>query len=174
MKARASSLQGHLSNGSFPAISSPSMRHENIPEVCRIHSSILSGIMTASRLPLPGSTFLQLFTQHRIPIRLLLRPYMEGRFRQMAGYGSNRLLMALPGRNPLIDPTRMPLRVLFPIQTNRMSRFHVSPFQVMVYVCPQAPIPRPVSTGMDPRRRPRIRRIPLGTRKATHGPDFQG
>ena len=60
MKARKTlPPDSYLSIGSFPVISSPSKRHENIPEVCRIHSSIPKGIMTLSRLHLPGSTLIQ-------------------------------------------------------------------------------------------------------------------
>ena len=65
MKARNLPPGSHISIGSFPVISSPSLGHENLPEVCRIHSSILKGIMTRSRLHLRRSTLLQ----GRVPIR---------------------------------------------------------------------------------------------------------
>jgi hypothetical protein len=54
MKARKLSPDcGVFQWGSFPVISSPSWRHENLPEVCRIHSSILFGIMTCFALTPP-------------------------------------------------------------------------------------------------------------------------
>src|SRR5579863_6528847 len=43
------------SDGSFPVISSPCVRHEHVLEVCRIHSASL-GLMTVPRLHLAGPT----------------------------------------------------------------------------------------------------------------------
>src|SRR5512139_774334 len=142
MKARSFPLQGQVSNGSFPVISPPSLRHENILEVCRIHSSILSGIMTTSRLHLPGLTF----SQRRIPVGLSLTPYVESRFRQMARHGSNRLPMTLPSTNPLIQSTNMPLGVRLPMQANRMGRLHIRPLQVLIHIRPHPSIPRLIPT----------------------------
>jgi hypothetical protein len=94
MKARKSPPDRHISIGSFPIISSPSVRHENVPEVCRIHSAIPEGIMTNSRLHLRGSTLIQDW----IPIGFPCAPHVIGGFGQMPRYGSHRLCMPLAPR----------------------------------------------------------------------------
>src|SRR5512136_3290692 len=148
MKARKLTPDSYLSIGSFPVISSPSMRHENVPEVCRIHSSILRRIMTVPRLHLPGLTLVQ----HRIPIRFSFRQSMIGRFGQMSGHRSNLLGMPLASSNPLIKATDMPRRINRSLQADRMSGFDISPFQVTIDVRPDPPIADFISTRMDSRR----------------------
>lgn len=48
----------------------------------------------------------------------------------------------------------MPVRVLFPIQTNRIGRFNQCPFQIMVDVGSQMPVSRATPAGVYPRTVP--------------------
>ena len=74
--------------GSSPVISTPSVGHEHVPEVCRIHSAIpAGGIMTSSRLHLPGPTR---SSRRRISIGLLAVEDVKGGFGQMARHGAHR------------------------------------------------------------------------------------
>ncbi len=170
MKARKIPLGGHIRTGSIPVISSPSWRHENIPEVCRIHSSILGRIMTTTRLHLPGLTL----SQSWILIRLLSCPHMIRGFRQMARHRSNRLAVSLALPDPLIQLTHMSLRMGLSMQTDRMSRFNISPPQIAIDIGPQAPIPDLIPTRMHPGSCTRIGSIPIGTGKTLPVSHFQG
>jgi hypothetical protein len=126
MKARKTlPPDSYLSIGSFPVISSASQRHENIPEVCRIHSSIPKGIMTVSRLHLRGSTLIQ----PSITIGFPRAPYVIRCFRQMRCHRSHRLCMSLACSKTLIESGDMPIRMAPLVQTDRLRRLDKGPLR---------------------------------------------
>src|SRR5712691_12771150 len=135
--------------GSSPVISTPSWGHEHLPEVCRIHSAIpLSGIMTVSRLHLPGPTR----SDRRILIRLLPAEHVKGGLSQMPGHGSDRLPVSLAQAQPeveLADVTRRTPRV---IHCHRVARFGKRPLQIAVHVGSRASVAHAISAGVHPRR----------------------
>lgn len=96
MKNLLSSLKARLSNatpaesfGSFPVISTPSLGHEHVREVCRIHSAIpVDGIMTTSRLHLPGPT------HGRISIIFLPAQHVKRRFGQVSRHCTHRFAVS--------------------------------------------------------------------------------
>ena len=143
--------------GSFPVISSPSVGHEHIPEVCRIHSAIQGNwIMTDSRLHLSGPTRCRC----RISIRLLSAQNVKRRFGQVPSHGTHRPGVAFARPQPRIELADMPLPAAPVIHRRGVGRFRKRPFQIPIHIRPRAPVARAVPAGMHARRGATIRRQP--------------
>src|SRR2546428_5626847 len=134
--------------GSSPVISTPSWGHEHLPEVGRIHPAIpLSGIMTVSRLHLPGPTR----SYRRILIRLLAAEHVERGFRQMSCHRSDRLPVSLAQAQPQVELADVALRAPRVIHCHRVGGFGKRPLQIAVHVGPHAAVPATNSPAGDPR-----------------------
>ncbi len=110
--------------GSFPVISTPFLRHEHVPEVCRIHPAS-PRLMTRSRLHLSGPTRCYC----RISIDLLAAQHVKRGFGQMARYRAHRLGVAFPCAQARVELADMPLRAASVIHRHRIRRFRKRPFQ---------------------------------------------
>src|SRR5256712_10458493 len=139
--------------GSSPVISTPSWGHEHLQEVCRIHSAIpLSGIMTVSRLHLPGPTR----SYRRILIRLLPAEHVERGFRQMARHRADRLAVTFAQAQPEVELADVSRRTPRVIHCHRVARFGKRPLQIAVHVGPSPSVAHPIPAGVHPRRGARV------------------
>jgi hypothetical protein len=135
--------------GSFPVISSPSVGHEHIPEVCRIHSAIQGNwIMTLSRLRLCGPTH----GYCRISIRLLSAQHVKRGFGQVPSHRTHGLGVTFARPQPRVQLADMPLRAAPVIHRHRIGRFGKRPVACVRSAC--------VPAGMHARRGATIRRQP--------------
>src|SRR3989449_1198656 len=149
--------------GSSPVISTPSWGHEHLPEVGRIHPAIpMSGIMTVSRLHLPGPTR----SYRRILIRLLAAEHVERGFRQMSCHRSDRLPVSLAQAQPQVELADVALRAPRVIHCHRVGGFGKRPLQIAVHVGSRASVAHAISAGVDPRGGSPVRGQVVGAGKA--------
>src|SRR5882757_4979320 len=155
----------------FPVISTPSVGHEHVPEVCRIHPAVppRSGSMTSSRL----HPHFRPRVEARISIDLFPLQHMKRRLRQVACHRSHSSRVSFAGPQPRVQPADVPFWITPVIYGDRIRRFCKSPFQITIHIRSRSPVPRAVSTGMHPRRGPAVTRQPLGVRKSLDLPNLQ-
>ncbi|ODS29730.1 MAG: hypothetical protein SCARUB_05169 [Candidatus Scalindua rubra] len=117
-------------------ISTPSMRHEYLQKGCRIHSSTVKAVMTASRLPFPRGNR----PKRRILIAFSFFKHPVTGLCKMTGYRPFRLLIALSLKNSPVKLAHMTLRFAHVVKGYTICSFRKGPFQIPVYIRAQSPI----------------------------------
>src|SRR5215467_2316390 len=99
------------------------------------------------------------------PVGLLFAEHPIRRFGEMPSYGPNRLRVALPPGQALIEATRVAVGHPPAMQTDRVRRFDECPLEVAVDLRPCRSEPALPAARVHARRGPRIGRQPFRARK---------
>jgi hypothetical protein len=125
------------------------------------------GIMTASRLHLPGPT------QRRISISLLAAEQVERGLGQVPCYGSDGSAMTLALAQVPVEPAPLTVRTPRLIHRHRVGSLGKRPLQITVHVRSRASVAGAVAAGVYARRGARLAGQVLGAGEAGDVADLQ-